>query len=140
MTDLAVRMMFCLTAMVSLSMPSEAHADVWRITLQDAKREAHYLINTQNATVTSMRGQQCVRSFTARLEGEKTDAPRVIVDSELSGGGSAAGTRGSQRMEFVLRAGNTQVTTSSTLRGTRPPIPAAAVMQCRGAACSMPSC
>jgi len=93
------------SGVIFLGVCPPAQADVWKISLQDARREAHYLINTQTAMVTSMRGQQCVRSFTARIEGEKTDAPRVIVDAELAGGGAAVGTRGSQRMEFVLKSG-----------------------------------
>lgn len=112
-------------------------ADVWKVVLQDAKREAHYLVNTQSGVVTSMRGQQCVRTFTGKVEGEK-----VIVESELAGGGNAGGTRGSQRLEFVLRQGvnAAQVTTNSTVRGSRPPVPANASLSCKGAACAMPSC
>jgi hypothetical protein len=122
------------------TVPILAHADVWQVSLQNAKHDAHYLINTKTASVTSMRNQQCIRSYTAKIEGEKTSAPKVIVESEISGGGAGGGTRGTQRMEFILREGTTTVTMSSTVRGDRPPLAATARKTCTGAACAMTSC
>jgi carbon monoxide dehydrogenase subunit G len=117
-----------------------AYADVWQISLQNAKRDAHYLINTHTATVTSMRSQQCIRSFKAKMEGEKTATPKVTVEADISGGGAAGGMRATQEMIFILREGSTQVTTSSTVRGSRPPIAATGKKTCVGAACVMTTC
>jgi len=117
-----------------------AHADVWKVTLQDARRGAHYLINTQNSTVTSMRGQQCIKSFTAKIEGASSAEPKVTVDTDLAGGSSPSGARGSQRIEFLLRGNRAAVSTSSTLRGNRAPVNASVEIVCKGAACSMSSC
>ena len=69
-----LRLMLVFAAVFTLP---AAHADVWQISLQNAKRDAHYLINTHTATVTSMRNQQCIRSFKAKIEGEKTASPKV---------------------------------------------------------------
>ena len=128
------------TVGVAFFMSPAAHADVWQVTLQNAKRDAHYLVNTQTSTVTSMRSQQCVRSFNAKITNEKTATPTVTIDSDISGGGEGGGMRGTQRMVFVLREGTTEVSTSSSVRGTRPPIPATARRTCKGATCAMVSC
>ncbi len=129
-----------LIALATLFILPSAFADVWQITLQNAKRDAHYLINTHTFTVTSMRSQQCIRSFKAKIEGEKSAAPRVTVEADISGGGAAGGMRATQEMIFILREGTTQVTTSSTVRGSRPPIAATGKRSCVGASCAMTTC
>jgi carbon monoxide dehydrogenase subunit G len=129
-----------LLALTTIAALPAAYADVWQISLQNAKRDAHYLINTQTSTVTSMRSQQCIRSFQAKIEGEKTATPKVTVEADISGGGAAGGMRATQVMVFILREGATQVTTSSTVRGNRPPITATGKKTCVGAACVMTTC
>lgn len=125
-------------ALLAAALGLPAQADVWKVTLAQARRDVHYLVQTGSRTVALVQGQQCARSFPARLVADA--AGRVtgaVVETDLEGG---QGGRGFQRLEFTLREGLAPVSMASSFRGAPPPVQAHVTLACRGPACAEMQC
>lgn len=115
-----------------------AHADVWKVALADARRDVHYLVQTESRTVALVQDQSCTNRWPARLVNDAAgNVTGAVVETDLDGG---QGGRGFQRLEFTLKEGLSPMGVASSIRGTRPPLLAHVVRVCRGPACAEMSC